>query len=253
MINGIARATGKSVDDVVKMIRKGREMTPDERLERDKAFTSEALQKLTEDKIQAFYDASLWGQGRAQHFTLANWDITRQQNQEKARAIGNKAFVIAKQLKTSSFNVLLTGDVGSGKTALALSIMHEVNKTKTAMFVSVVEWKRMRLATVDKRVPIEKLDRLNAMMQHVDVLILDDLGKESKPMDRNGNGGATQDTNNMLFGLGDARMKKTTIVTTNDSQVELANKYDAAAISRLITKNPDRTISTKGLEDVRQV
>lgn len=253
LIKNIARSLDIDLEEAGQLVNSGRNMTVEEREKRDRDFAIKAQQSVRNSRLKGFYNSSLWGQGIKQTFEFKDWHPEKQTDVNAARGIGNKAFKIAKQLQSEDYNVLLTGDVGAGKTSLALAIMNDLKKDRAVMFVSIVEWKYMRLGVVDGTRSKNDFDTLTKLMREADVLVLDDLGKESKPMDKYGNGGATQDTNNMLFGLGDARMGKTTIITTNDSQSQLASKYDEAAISRLITKNPEHTISTNGLQDVREV
>ncbi|WP_419155685.1 ATP-binding protein [Weissella minor] len=253
VIENIARNMNISLEEAGQLVNSGRNMTAEEREKRDRNFAIKAQQSVQHRRLKGFYNSSLWGQGIKQTFEFKDWKPEKQTDINAARGIGNKAFKIAKDLQSESYNVLLTGDVGAGKTSLALAIMNDLKKDHAVMFVSIVEWKYMRLGVIDGTRSKNDFDTLTKLMRKADVLVLDDLGKESKPIDKYGNGGATQDTNNMLFGLGDARMGKTTIITTNDSQSQLASKYDEAAISRLITKNPEHTISTNGLKDVREV
>ncbi|RRG18243.1 AAA family ATPase [Weissella viridescens] len=243
----IAQHSTLSFDEAFSLLKNGQ--TSDERLQRDEEFTASKKQLLEKRKFSRFYSCSLWAQGRKKSFTFDDWKPEMQSDSERAAAIGNKAFRLAKELEQQDFNVLLTGSVGAGKTALALAISDKLRNFKTTLFVSMVEWKNLRMGAIKSPEKQREFSRLEQMMKDAEVLLLDDLGKDNK----DSNGRATQDTNNMLFGLGDARMGKTTIITTNDSQSELARKYDAAVVSRLITKNPDHTISTNGLQDVREV
>jgi DNA replication protein DnaC len=83
-------------------------------------------------------------------------------------------------------------------------------------------------------------------MREVDVLVLDDFGKETQKE-------AKEKVAGMLFRLADARKGKATIMTSNDNAVALANKYDNATLSRLIPKNPQHVIAMNKLRDVREV
>ncbi|WP_307994410.1 ATP-binding protein [uncultured Weissella sp.] len=245
----LVRQTGTTFEDAYAKISGERPLSEEERLEKERQFSIRAQERLDTSRVLSFYNSSLWAQGRKKTFTFGDWNPNMQTNIEQAKAIGNKAFSLAKELEHRDFNVLLTGSVGAGKTALALAISDKLRSSKTTLFVSMVEWKNLRMNAIKSPEKQREFSKLEQLMKDAEVLILDDLGKDNK----DSNGRATQDTNNMLFGLGDARMGKTTIITTNDSQSDLARKYDEAVVSRLITKNPDHTISTNGLKDVREV
>jgi len=124
--------------------------------------------------------------------------------------------------------------------------MSGLSEERSKMFVSLVEWRDMTYQSFHDEKLQQKLAVVEKYMREVDVLVLDDFGKETQKE-------AKEKVAGMLFRLADARKGKATIMTSNDNAVSLANKYDNATLSRLIPKNPKHVIAMNKLKDVREV
>ncbi|MCT0949975.1 ATP-binding protein [Weissella confusa] len=221
-------------------------MTPEERAEKEIVDAQRITAEWQAQERTKYARMSLWGETQERLFQFSNWEPAMQQNELVARDIGNKAYKIAKELRDGLFNVFLYGQAGAGKTSLALAIADVVKDKYTTMFVSVVEWRSMKFKSFNDNSIAERLNVVERFMKEVDVLILDDFGKETQTE-------AKETVSAMLFELADARRGKATLITSNDNLAGLSNKYDAATLSRLITKDTTHTISTNKLADVRKV
>lgn len=126
-------------------------------------------------------------------------------------------------------HAMLIGNVGTGKShltsALCLSIIE--NTSKSVAFVNWRNYQEMRstahIANYDdsKKNYIERFERF----KEVDVLVIDDLGAEED-----------RDRNKKAFeSIMDARVNKTTIITTNIARGNFQNAYGKRATSRYIS------------------
>lgn len=210
------------------------------------------------NKAKAYLRRSLWPTGIPIEFTFKDWDPSKQANEQAARAIGNRAWKLATQLEQQSFNVVLLGSPGTGKTSLALAMAIKINQDsgKSYSFISTSELKRIydsRFEMGDLRQKIS--DTLRAMKE-VSVLVLDDFGTEGGLVSRinePGYKGVRSDMQDGIYQVANARYQAhmTTIITTNNTNQELIRMYDPKIISRLITKQKEHRIAFNGMEDVR--
>lgn len=151
--------------------------------------------------------------------------------------------------KRQIFNTMLTGLPGRGKTYLAVSILnyiHEIADPRlSCMFVSVAKMSSWELRTVksDDQTEQDKVNNLEKRCAMVDVLLLDDLGSETMFDTSKGDKVASDFTQKWLFRIAEARIGKSTIITTNLSGNELTRIYDGKIVSRLMTSDPDHVVT----------
>ena len=62
-----------------------------------------------------------------------------------------------------------------------------------------------------------------------------------------------RDMQSGIYQISNARLGKTTILTTNNTPQELGMMYDGKIISRLLPKHPEQRLSFDKLKEVRQV
>lgn len=240
-----------TLSDWMKILRdKGyqpKSLTPEQRAAKEKADAEAITAKWQAQERAKYFKASLWGDEAERSFTFQDWQPTMQgENEQIARNVANQAYKVMKELDGQLFNVMLYGKAGTGKTSLALAIISGLSEERSKMFVSLVEWRDMTYQSFHDEKLQQKLAVIEKYMREVDVLVLDDFGKETQKE-------AKEKVAGMLFRLADARKGKATIMTSNDNAVSLANKYDNATLSRLIPKNPKHVIAMNKLKDVREV
>ncbi len=228
-----------------------------------------------ENRIRLYQDKSLW-EGAPLKFGVDDWQPNRRKNVKQARELGNKAYKLAHQMVNKSFNVVMSGLAGVGKTSLALMMAEILQQhDKTVMFVSADELFRLCNDQYDFPELKAKLrDRMH-FMNYADVLILDDLGAEAgsvKQVNSKDFNGVRRDMQRLIYDIASHRFEGTkedkikankkgielthpvrsTIITTNNVQEELERIYNSRTISRLITMKPEHRLAFNDMEDMRK-
>ncbi|MGL9969467.1 ATP-binding protein [Enterococcus sp. DIV1420a] len=146
-----------------------------------------------------------------------------------------KAALKKKLLEVPKFNTIFTGVPGVGKSHLAMGMLRAINETANPMmsclFVSVNDLFRLIKSSFGK--PDSKYSELNMtrLLSSVDLLVIDDLGSEASFRRGEKDKEAGNYTQNVLFGILNARQR--TIITTNLNSDDLEDVYNAKIVSRL--------------------
>lgn len=136
-----------------------------------------------------------------------------------------------------TFNLILQGKQGTGKSHLAFGVVYELKETRkfSCLFVSVDAMIRKIKDSFSNRESIYTEEYFNDLLSSVDFLVLDDLGAETGAI--NTDKQATDFVQRVLYGVTNVRQDKSTILTTNLDSKTLFSMYDKKLVSRLL-KNP---------------
>ena len=221
--------------------------------EEKKAYLDEQSEKVTAAALKYIstpktWGKSLWSGDKEIKFSFSNWNYSKQPNQELAKDVARQAKNLSEQLKDHNFNVVFLGGAGVGKTSLAIAMITALRKVdKTAMVISTTELVSRLNRSYDFKDAQREIEKVEKAAIDCDVLLLDDLGTEGggrvKP--------ARSDLYDLMYRISNARLDKTTIVTTNNTPEQLGEIYSEKIISRLLPKQKERCINMHGLKDVR--
>ena len=165
--------------------------------------------------------------------TYPDAHVEEKENKRKAEEAASRL------IKGDSFNVILQGKQGTGKSGLAYSILYHINensnKEKSCLFASVAQIMRLIRQSFNEKHTRYTESYFIDLLSSVDVLCLDDLGAETGAIDSERQ--ATNFVQRVLYEVTNARQSKATILTTNLTGDQLRSQYDSKLISRLF-KNP---------------
>lgn len=210
------------------------------------------LQRMQRDMFnQRFIRGSLLDDKGAINCTFDSFKPTTPREQQlmaQAEAIA-KAFA---QKRDAEHTVFLTGNPGSGKTHLGMSILNYVrsNSNQRVLAVSVNELiVRVKKSWND---PEEHWTESESILQmsagKTDLLLLDDLGTESS-MQSNNSRQSADFVQKILFSV--LNRQKRLIVTSNFSIDQLKDIYNPKIVSRLLANSKGTRLDFGGVSDKR--
>jgi len=180
---------------------------------------NDILKQKQQERINHLLSKSGIGE-RFKQRTFENFRIT-----ENNKAAYTKCKDFVDNFTTKSRGIMIFGDVGRGKTHLAAAITNELtNSLHTVMFGNITNLLSVIKSTYNKDSDLSEKDILE-IMARVDLLIIDDLGKENP----------TKNTVSLIYQIINRRYEenKTLIATTNYSMTNLKKTIGEAAVSRL--------------------
>lgn len=166
-----------------------------------------------------------------------------------------KAFEIAREYcRGATFNTILTGNAGTGKSHLAKAILETVNENsepyRRCLFVSVDEIMRRIKDSFNNKQSFYTEQFVVNLLTEADLLVLDDIGAETGAIGTNSS--ASDFTTKTLYAIINGRMNKPTIITTNLNAKGLRNLYDSKLISRMFKGAEGHVIAFKETNDKRR-
>lgn len=205
--------------------------------EEEKALShkvSEAYWKSKESEKYNTFRKSIIEDQTLLHARFENYLIECEEEQQ------NKALVlecVERYKRGETFNLILTGKQGTGKSHLAFSTVYDLNETRqySCLFISVDAMLRKIKDSFGNKESKYTEEYFNTLLSSVDYLVLDDLGAETGAI--NTDKQATDFVQRVLYGVTNVRQDKSTILTTNLDSKTLFSMYDKKLVSRLL-KNP---------------
>ncbi|WP_277630371.1 ATP-binding protein [Atopococcus tabaci] len=176
-------------------------------------------------------------------------DDESRRNKQQARKIAGS------YLEGETFNTLLTGTAGAGKSHLAMAILRAVNENsepwRSCLFLSLDEFLLQIRSTFNNsdRNNHETEQTMIDRVANVDLMVLDDLGAETGFIGTNKK--ATDFTQRVLYNLMNKRQDKSTIITTNLNSDQVTDMYDGKIISRLYRRLEGHIITFENERDRR--
>lgn len=187
--------------------------------------------------------------------TLLKADFDSYQTKDE-ETISNKdkALKIAREYyQGADYNTVLTGNPGTGKSHLAMSMLKVVNgysdPYRKCLFVSIDEVLRKIRGTFNNRDSKYTEQYVVDLLTSADLLVIDDLGAEIGAVGTDKQ--ASDFVSKILYSIVNGRMDKPTIITTNLSSKELARTYDNKLISRLFRGSAGHVIKFESTSDKR--
>jgi DNA replication protein DnaC len=172
---------------------------------------------------------------RYENCTIQNYEVMDVRQVFQLAKLAAQRFVNEYPVDVSG--LLLMGDIGTGKTHLAVAIMQELIETKNipCSFYPYTELLKMIQSSYSKESETTELELLRPVLD-TEVLVLDDIGT-MKPSEW------VLDTVNFIINTR-YNDNRTTIITTNYTEEELVNRVGPRVASRL--RQVCRAINMKG-------
>lgn len=209
----------------------------------------QALQQKAKEKTLVLYNQSIL---QDEGLAVARFDNYRTEGEPVAYQNLMQMQDYAKDiLNGQTFNILLYGPPGVGKSHLSYSLLHYINVHSqhrlSCLFVDIDEMLRRLRDSFDN--PSSKYTEFyfTRLLSEVDVLVLDDLGAETGNEETKKQ--ASDFTGRILRAVANSRQGKVTAVTTNLGGEQLNRMYDGKTLSRL-SKNR-KVVLFSGIQDKR--
>lgn len=223
------------------------ERIAEENKEMQDELTNRHLKRSTYDWLEEksiFLDESL---KEATFETYDTVDKETTENKEKALHIARDYY------KGATYNTILTGKAGTGKSHLSMAMLKVVNEHsdpyRKCLFISVDELMRRIKESFSNLESQHTEQRMTSLLTKADLLVLDDLGAETGAIASDNR--ATDFTTRTLYSIVNGRMKKPTIITTNLSGADLTRMYDSKLLSRMLRGTKGHTIKFEKTNDKR--
>lgn len=169
------------------------------------------------------------------------------QNKQKAEHIATD------YLNGATGNAIFSGNPGTGKSHLAMSVLKKVNAEsnpfRRCLFISVDEMMRLVKSSFDSHDLTYSEEAIVKKLCQADLIVMDDLGAEVGAITTRST--ASDWTTKMLYAVVNGRMKKPTIWTTNLSSKQLQQIYDRKLVSRMLRGAKNHILTFNNTTDKR--
>lgn len=174
-------------------------------------------------------------------------EVEESNNKNLARKIAGE------YLYGENYNTIFTGNPGSGKSHLAMSMLKAVNDNsepyRYCLFVSFDELLRKIRGSFDNKESKHTEENMIKLLAKPHILVIDDLGAETGYIGTVKQ--ASDFTQRILYSVMNQRQSKSTIITTNLNSEELSRMYDPKLLSRMYKGSKGHIISFKKTKDKR--
>lgn len=202
-------------------------MTLDEFLRQSIQKNQQEAEKFMLEQKQKRIAELLAKSGLGKRFQKRTFENTTTTHRNRHAVAAAREF--AEQFPNVQQGLLFMGSAGTGKTHLAAAIANQlISQLYTVMFGNITDIITVIKSSYSNQSELDELQILKAITEDIDLLIIDDLGKEY----------ATENTKMLLYQIVNRlyENEKPVVVTTNFSSEVLAEKYGErgrAVVSRL--------------------
>lgn len=206
------------------------------------AYQAKAVHKLKGSSL--LKDKEVWS------YSLNDYKVVDAETQ-KALKIARQAVLSIHEGET--LHVVFSGVAGAGKTTLSMGIVKEVLELDVNAHCMIIDYQYLleeRMASFNDKYLSKTMDKIMNDAYRADVLVIDDLGAETSRSE-NKKQTASDFTVKTLNSILQARVNKTTIVTTNLTGIQIKQAYGERITSRLFAHSKEYAMSFTETPDKR--
>lgn len=209
----------------------------------EKAYQSKAIHRMKGSSLVK--DKWLWDS------SLNNYKPVDRETQ-KALELAHRAVNALNEGET--LHVVFSGTAGAGKTTLSMGILKEVlahDVNKHCMIIDYQYLLEEKMRSFSDNSIVKSVDKIMRDSFNSDILIIDDIGAETSRIE-NRKQTASDFTIKTLNSILQARVNKSTIITTNLTGAQIKQAYGDRVASRLLAHSEGYIMAFKETKDKRR-